>query len=312
MLIDLVNRLSRETGLDSIPTILDLLNRSAQQIWREYELPGTLRTCTLTLGTDRLLAFPTYLGEIRGVRETMWRKRMTMHTQHPRFQDAPFAEDWFKCTVQGYRPIQVTLTEGVVLRFETANIDDNAIVEVVGSTAESNNTAEQTTVSALVTSGTKVWTDIKQISSPTARQYDINIKDQDGNLLAFLANDQRNCMYQILEFSLFPSTPGTAFDILYKPALGKMLSDGDAFPVPQIEDAVYFHAYALWLTQQTGQEQRAQMFGQQSRDIISAYCAQLNLDKPAFLSNNPMLGIVQDYANVLTNRFRRWNEPPVR
>ena len=250
----ILRRVANELGLDSTNDrtyLLDIINQGAREIYRDRDLPGSLDEVVVKMTPNAQISLPYYIGELRAVREYTSQEKWGINTMRSRYQSPPWNKLWSRWRLKSVSPIQVDLENIGALTFEV-QAAEGAIITVNGSTTNSNTSTESTTLSALSTTGTKNWSKIKSISSTSNRVENVTVKDNQGNTLAVLYNDQPETRYHIIDVSQYPQggdvTSGTQrlMEVLYKKPFTPFYNDSDVFACEGVDDAIVNKALQLW------------------------------------------------------------------
>jgi len=251
MLIDVLTRLSKETGIH--PTqkrsvLISLLQDSAREMHKLLECTKIYREVTLVVQPNKVVTLPAFIGELRGMR---------MHTNElpfdvnsiaqPRYISTTLAHKFKNWRDKGESAV-FQLPNGYgrlkLQSFSTEPVPVN--ITISGQTANSNRVEE-----------TIVWDDnlkqttnlfggqIYNISCVAQRQFDITISDYLGNQIAVLYNDQKLTRYKIVDVSqifwtLDTDDGGSLIDVLYKLPATDLFRDTDSFYAGEDYDEAWF------------------------------------------------------------------------
>lgn len=227
--------------------LLDKVNEAAKELYESRDLVHCEREQLLSLdNAQQLIALPTYIGKLRGIRNASTRRGIPLHDMRPRFKSDGWTESLLAIRVREVRPIKRDLTNTAPVTLSIPAAEAAAFSVVVGGpTPHSDRTIN--TITFAIGETSKVvpasHTDIQIFSNVSPHQYDVTMTDSDGNELAVLPNWADRSEYQIVQaldyLVLSPGTPYLA-EVLYKMAWRPMREDYDEFLCPGYDDAIYW------------------------------------------------------------------------
>jgi hypothetical protein len=231
---NIVSEFSRKTGITDRNVVLSFLNVAAQELYEEADLEGSLMEQSFYVDEFRTLAFPTYVGQIRAMRENVSQIRWELINHGPKYSALNWGENaWRKWIVLGISPIMRTRLNQGPLRIEA---DKDSFTTIVGSTDTSSRVTE-----IIAGSGeTKTsFNDIFSISKDRVTKADTLIYDTDDNLISRIPNYNLVASFKLVDVSKFPSlSVPFVMDVLFKKALPYLSSDTDEFPAPNHDDVI--------------------------------------------------------------------------
>lgn len=276
MLIDVANRFCADSGYN-FPSqreiVLDILQRSADEIYKILECNNIYREVTLVVPPDKIVSLPAFVGEIRGCRA---------HTPDMQFDVYPLASPRYVNQTWQYRiknwremaesPILRQLDGVAPLTIVSEVIEaEPAVLTIVGQTDKAARTSESVTLdSSPEVTTNNFGLEIMSISCRSLRTGNITILDSDGDEVAVLLNTQNSTRYRLVDVSQVfwsqdTSEGSTLVDFLYKVSLGKFQNDADVFYAgDNYDDAWYYYAMYLYYNTKPNSTNEAVKFYQQA------------------------------------------------
>lgn len=251
MLLNVLTDLSADTGLDIVQkrtTLLRLLGRAAKEMHKELECNKIYRECTLTVPPDKVVALPSFIGELRGMR---------MHTNELPFDLAAIASPRYtNNTLQhkfkNWRDLGEAATYQLPqqgrLRLTCPIVEDTPVqILIHGETDKANSVEETVTMDATDKQTINLFGPrIDSIFCASERIADISIADYTGTEVAILYNNYRNTVYKIVDVSqvfwtLDTSDGQSLIDVLYKLPAFSLLKDSDTFYAGEDYDEAWYN-----------------------------------------------------------------------
>jgi hypothetical protein len=255
MLIDVLNRVAGDSGLDAVQQrtkLLKLLNNAQREIRNELDSNALLREVSVVVMPNNIVALPPMIGDIKGIRQHNTELLVPLQSQVPRYSENTLAYKWRNWRDLGESPYHTTPANIDVITFETSVLED-AIVVVNGKTNVAANAVESVTLDASPKSTTGLFDPaIVSISSVSARTVDITVKDGTDTEIAVLYNNESKTRYKLIDVSELPwpidTDAGEALiDVLYTLPYKELINDTDVFPAGDIYDeAWYCRAMSLY------------------------------------------------------------------
>ena len=283
MLLDVLTRFCADSGLHITQKrvmAIQILNQSAKEMHRELECSKLLREVTLAVQPDQVVALPSFIGELRGLR---------MHTNELPFDvnsigSPRFTSNTLAFKFKNWRDLGEGATASLPANVGHLTLTTNqvettpVVVKICGQTDKSIQTEESVTISAVsnITAslfGPQIYT----ISCSTLpRTSDITILDDAGNVLAVLYNNALKTRYKIVDVSQVFWTLDTAageslIDVLYKVPATNLVNDSDSFYAgDDYDDAWYNMAMFMFLKPLQNRLQDATTHRQVCMDFIQS------------------------------------------
>ena len=284
-LVDILRRVQAETGINSPdlnssqrPYLIDKINEAAAQIWEAKDLPVVLKECCVKARSNRQLALPAFVGELRAIRGTssenyLREANWSFKDIRSKYVENEWKRLWKNWRVIGESPIQVEMTNAAPGSIITEEADAELVVTITGATSSSNRTSEAITMTSATMSWTKNFTDIFNIRKNKVSEYDVVIEDADENELSIIYSDQLEARFLIVDISeypeaLYPCSDGSFItEVLYKPRLPRLENDEDVFPLTGYDDIIVLKTKQLIAEDAPGEEQRA-FLSHQKADLL--------------------------------------------
>lgn len=252
MLLDVLTRVAADSGYDATQdrtALVRILNAGAKELHGRLECNKIYREVTLAVPQNKLVSLPSFIGELRGMRENTTDSPFNLTPlMSPRYVSG--AWDW---RIRNWRDISEsavhTLPENVgVLTLTAPGLETtNAVVLINGGTSNSQRVEEEVTMSATTMVTTNLFTtDIVTIASFSDRVYNITVSDSDGNVIAVLYNNESKTRYKIVDVAeVFWSADTTALDSLvdvaYKVKPDLLTKDTDSFYAGDDYDEAWYN-----------------------------------------------------------------------
>lgn len=265
MLSDILIPFCLKTGYDIIQQrtlALEWINRGADEIYKNLEPDDALSEVCLAVPANMQLTLPSYVGELRAVREYKYSTTIPIQSiGSPMYSSDTWQFLWRNWRLKGTSPLHTSMSNVGVLSLNIPVID-NSVVTVNMQTATGARVIEQITMNALVVVTTNSPTKIFSISSATlGRLYDITINDINGIEIATLHNNEKHTRYRVIDVSefqwgsYFSATPNTNIaQLLYKPTLYPYYYDTDEFIALDFDAAIQYKALELYYQGQENKE----------------------------------------------------------
>ena len=277
MLLDVLTRVAADTGYEpeqQRPALLNLLNTSAVELYNMLECNKIYRETTLAVPPDSVVALPSFIGELRGMR---------MHTNElpfdlaslakPRYVDTTLSFKFKNWRDKGESPVH-TIPENIgQLTITAPGLETvSPIIMIQGQTNKAARLQEDVTLvtESIEYPGTAVDTtenmfgpNIFKIACPTKRTCDITIYDSDGNEIAILYNTDAKTRYKLVDVSqifwtLDTSDGSSLIDVLYKVPTYRLTDDSDSFYAgDDFDNAWYSLAMHFFLRPLQGRQDEA-------------------------------------------------------
>lgn len=249
MLGTVLLRVARDTGMDAVQQrdkLLDVLNRSAAEMYQEINCNRIRREISVLVTKDLRIALPSMVGDLLGVRVHTADRPFDVEPMSPRYVSDTHGYRYHNWRDLGISPFHTTPTDVNVLTLETPILED-AVVTITGRTNVAAREVEEITVDESPKDTTKLWyPNIQSIVSLSNRNCDITIKDSEGIEVAVLYNNENQTRYKLVDVSQYFSGPDsvdgqTLVDVLYKEPLYYLTLDSDQFPAGDIYDNCWYY-----------------------------------------------------------------------
>lgn len=264
MLLDVLTRVAADSGYHATQdrtALVRLLNAAAKELHSKLECNKIYREVTLAVPQNKLVSLPSFIGELRGMRENTTDSPFSLTPlMSPRYVSG--AWDW---RVRNWRDISEspvhTLPALTGLLTLSSQVAENAVVIINGSTSNSQRIEESVTLDVTSVNTTNLFTsDIITIASFSTRAYNITITDANGNEIAILYNNETKTRYKIVDVAeVFWATDTAALeslvDVAYKIKPTFLDKDTDSFYAGDDYDEAWYNlSMALYVKPLQGRE----------------------------------------------------------
>lgn len=252
MLLDVLTRVAADSGYDAVQdrtVLVRLLNSGAKELHSKLECTKIYREVTLATPQNKLVSLPSFIGELRGMRENTTDSPFNLYPlMSPRYVSTSW--DW---RVRNWRDVSEspvhTLPASVgVLTLAAAGLEStNAVVLINGGTSNSQVVEEEVTMDATTKVTTNSFnTDIVTIASFSNRVYNITVSDSAGNELAVLYNNESKTRYKIVDvaevfWASDTTTQDSLIDVAYKVKPAYLSKDTDSFYAGDDYDEAWYN-----------------------------------------------------------------------
>ncbi len=291
--------------------LLDIINQAAVEVYENKDLPISLKELYLRANSNKELALPPIVGELRAIRSTLRNDVWELHDIRPRYQAQDWQNEWKNWIIKGYSCFQTELTNVAPGTITYPVVDEDLEITFVGVTSNSNRAVDTIVMDAVSKNWTKSFIDLIAIRKNKITDYNVTITDADGNEMATLFADQLESRYVIVDVSKYPSLrccPDGTFimEVLYKPRLARMEHDEDTFPVDGFDDVIVLKANQLILEKLEGKEQRAILAYNKVNEQIKKKTEDKTgtIQKRINFKPNKLLGLFSGYYSHYRGRRR--------
>ena len=238
-------------------TLLRFLNEAAPELYSQADLVGTLMEQTFKVNGDQTLTLPSYVGELRAIREQASMQVWHLNQMRPRYNQFNWTDMWRNFRLLGKRALMATVTnisKGVitVVSVETPPI----VVTVSGPIQGATLVSETITMDSLQKHTFNSFTDYAAVKKNVVNGYDVTLSDVDGKILTVIPNNELEAKYQTVDISACPWLPQSTsvtdnyVEILYKKALPILTYDTDEFPAFGFDNVLVNKILQLWFEEQ--------------------------------------------------------------
>lgn len=279
----ILRRVRSETGMteeNQRAYLVDKINEAADELWESKDLPVVLKECCVRANSDRQLALPAFVGELRAIRgacsdDIDYHARFSLKDIRPKYVETEWKRLWNNWRIIGEAPTCIEITETAPGEVIVEEADDELEITITGSTASSNRVSEVITM----TSGTMEWTksfmDIVSIRKNKTSETDVLINDAAGNELSIIYSDQLEAKFLIVDISRYPYSghcqcPDGSYvtEVLYKPRRPHFQEDTDVFPLVGYDDVIVLKTKQLLAEEEEGKETRALLMHEKAKMLI--------------------------------------------
>ncbi len=308
----ILRRVASDTGItnpdentEQKALLLDLINEAAEEVYESKDLPISLKELYLRANSNKEIALPPFVGELRGIRQSDdYRLDWKLHDIRPRYQNEAWNNLWYNWRIKGYSPYQTEIENAAPGLIIVPIADSTIKVTLTGETSNSNRAVETVILSSVSIPWTKSFLDFNSIKKNKVTDYNITLLDGDGNELAVIYADQKESRYIIVDISLYPNLSSCSdgsyiMEVLYKPRLPRLERDDDEFPVDGFDSIIILKAKQLIAEDRPGSEQRALMAYTKVQEKIKKKTEDKTgtLQKKVKFSRNGLLNTVCRHSN---------------
>jgi len=270
MLYPVIQRVASDTGIDLVQqrsVLVDLFNAACRIMHYELECNKMFREVTLVVPPDKIVALPSFIGEVKGIRVHTTEMLVPLQSMNvPRYTNSTLLYKIKNWRDLGDSAVQCNLTTiGALTITVPATETVPAVLKICGQTNNASKLEESITISGTtVTTTNQFGPQIFSVVSFSSRNNDITIKDNQGVTLAVLGNKEQKTRYKIIDVSqifwpMSDTINGSSFiDVLYKVPFLLAKNDTDSFSGgDDYDEAVYHMMLHLNFMSQGGKEQQA-------------------------------------------------------
>lgn len=223
--------------------LLKYANEGARELYQQADPPGSLWEWVMKVNGDQTISMPSFLGELRGVREVYSLEPWHTNQMKPRYMQFNWKDLWRNWRIKSTQALQATVTNQSVGVITVAFVENPpVVVTVTGPTAYANNAVEVITMNNITKYTTNQFLDYKSFTKDRVNSVDVVLSDVDGKHLSTIPNDQLYAQYEIIDVSALPwlpqstSTISNWVEVLYKKKLPWFFYDSDEYPVFGCDD----------------------------------------------------------------------------
>jgi hypothetical protein len=293
----ILNKVAAECGfnIDNVKErtyLTNKINEAARAVYRKQDIPFQLKECFVRVTANYEMSLPPFVGELRAIRsgcQDWCTEKWQLHTMFPKYNRQEWEHMWKGWRVKGTSPVAADFDNIAPVEIEvTTDIlgfsDPDLVITIVGENSQSNNINESVTMTSRVMSATKSIQNFRRIYKNKKTDYNIIIKDSDGNEISMIYADQLDARFMIVDISKYPknlvgccSCPDGSFimEVLFKPILPDMTLDSDSFPVDGYDEIIVLQTKQLLTDLEEGKEQRSILMRQDIKEKLN----DINQDK---------------------------------
>lgn len=275
--------------------LLRFLNEAANELYMQSDMSGSLMEQVFKVNGDQTIAMPSYVGELRAIREYSSMIPWSINQMRPRYNQSNWPDFWRNWRLKGRMPLMASITNEAQIVVTVPSVELVPVtVTIVGRTETGTQVTEVVTMSALSVSTVKSFMEpVLSVSKSQVTDYDVTLSDVDGKVLTIIPNNELQAWYQIIDISTMPwlTTSQTSLDhnveVLYKKALPYLSADSDEFPAQSYDYIVVNKLLQLW-AQEQGNAEMAIAYDQLTTRSLARKQEEANRatqDKIAFVIN---------------------------
>jgi len=261
--------------------MLKYVNPAAKELYHISDMAGCLDEKLFKVNANQTIAFPSYMGQIRAIRDGYNRTQVTLSQQRPMYNQFSWEQAWRNFRIKGLQTLSTSLQNQSQLLITVQTVENPPIVvNVSGPTTTASNATESITMTSNTMNTQNAYLDVASFTKDSINTCDVVLADINGNEISRIPNNQYKAQYQIIDVSLMPYYPWNNnpllnwMEILYKKALTILQNDTDEFPAIGYDDVIWNKALQLYYEEQnniqaaTGFYQKAnQMLAQIHEDV---------------------------------------------
>lgn len=259
---------------------LDLVNRSAQDLYRSFDLPGCLREQIFEMGaTDQQVALPYYVDEIRAVRDYEAKLPLTLRDLAPRYQSDGWKTLWdWRIKHQNYPFKSSWLSDGKLKFTLKSPAARSFTIAVVGATYTASKVEELVTVQIgaeeVETANVYNACEVESIRKSVVTAEDILVYAMDDTIISEIPNSELQPSYTIIQIldGDCQRSQSWLVEILYKTRFTPFSNDNDEFLRGDIfDEAIYWNTLAFTWAKNGGDQWTNKVIAAsaKARDIIN-------------------------------------------
>jgi len=286
-----------------------IINQAAKEVWESVDLPGSLREMYVSVVSDTIVPLPPFVSSLRAIRNPQTEEPWKLKDMRPRYHYTAWENKWNTWRFIGTSPIKQEIINMAPFTYEIPVADSALIVTAVGSTVNAARESDSMTMSSVSATGTKSFMEYLAIRTNKVADYNITVKDADGNEMAVLYSNMQESRYSLYDISMYPSIGSCAdgtqlMEVLYKMQLPVLSDDHDTFPVDGFDDVIVMKSLQLLVEKQDGKEERAILLDGKIRRITGEKIEHLegSQEKDVFITPNKLYGLFSTYDRTSPGR----------
>jgi len=228
-------------------TLLRILNEAAPELYAENDAVGVYGECIFQINGDQTIAFPEWLGYLRAAREWDTQTPWHVNQMRPRYNVANWRDGWRNFRIKNRHALCKTLTNSAPLTVTVPAVENPPIeVTIAGPTATATSSRETLVMDATSKTTSLNFLDVDLILKDRVNDYNLDVGDADGTLLATVPNNQLESLYLHVDVSTFPfsnipqpaDTQINFMEVLFKKPLPFLSNDADEFPAKGFDNVL--------------------------------------------------------------------------
>jgi hypothetical protein len=297
--------------------IIARINEAARELWESTDFAEALEEEVFDLNvSSQVVALPWYVEYLRGWR--YFENRITGETaaKKNRYQDGYGNEVWtFRWRHVKFHPLQRSIENESVLKLSIPQVETVAFtVNIIGATPNASRVQETLTFNVGDTEKTSAGNFKEQfvaIVKDKAIQYDLTVKDVNGNILAVVPNHRTESKYhlvQVLDYDNYTfGVTNSSVEVLFKRKYSDMVNDYDEFLYGDKYDKAIFWKY---LEHKCADAEAARAYQTKCQEVLAEIAANEMAETKhniAFTAN-PYFNMpyVQKHSRVWNLRYPVW------
>lgn len=300
---------------DQRKVLLRFLNEAARELYDQSDMAGSLWEQCFKVNGDQTLALPSYIGDVRAVREFNSMIPWNINQMRPRYNVSNWPDMWRNFRLKNKQALTRAITNAGPVTI-TCNAVETVPVTIVvaGSTLHAQRIVEEVVMDVVSKTTTNNFTDIVTLLKSDVTTSNYQILDMDGNEISMIPNDAIEATYQVIDVSQLPwlnenVSPQDHFvEILYKLYLPQLIHDGDEFPAQGYDNVIVNKGLQLWC-EEKGDSEGALMYDTKATRTLARIHENQNRatqDRVA-LTPNPHDSLLQKVRTEDRWRLRGWS-----
>jgi hypothetical protein len=284
--------------------LLRFANEAAIELYAISDMAGCLMEQVFKVNGDQTIALPSYVGQIRAIREYDTFIPWHINQMRPRYNQSNWPDMWRNFRLKGLQPLITTIRNESVLTAIVPNVEDPPItVSISGATNTATNISEDLVMSSTRVATVNNFISVNSIKKNDVNTVDVQILDVDGNVLSVIPNDMKQAQYQIIDVSMGPwlnQTEGKLdhyLEILYKKSLPWFKNDDDEFPALGYDNVWVNKILQLWAEEQ-GKTDMAVAYGTKAQMLLA------NIHEDANRATEDVISLCENPHDMLNPRER--------
>jgi hypothetical protein len=237
--------------------MLRFVNEACDELYAQSDMVGCLVEQCFKINGDQTVSLPSYIGQVRAVREFNSHIPWNLHQMRPRYNVSNWDDMWRNYRIKSKQALMRTISNEAPVTVVCDKVESPAVtVRISGATSTAQRIVEELVMDSTNKTTASAFIDIDSIVKTAVTQCDYIINDIDGLQLSAIANNELEARYVIIDVSQLPwlnqnqSQQDHYVEILYKKVLPWMQEDGDEFPAKGYDNIIVNKSMQLWCEEQ--------------------------------------------------------------
>lgn len=245
------------------------LNEAAYEIWNQFDPAGSLMELSMKVNGDQTISLPSYVGELRAVREFSSQIPWSINQMRPRYNQSNWNDFWRNFRLRNKQALAKTITNTAAPIVYVSQVDNPPlVVSISGRTSTAQSISEQIPLTSTGgVSAVNNYIDIVGFTKTLPTTYDVTLNDVDGNLISSIQSNELEASFQIVDVSTCPWLQNSGserdhyLEILFKKRLPYLSYDADEFPAQGFDIILANKMCQIW-AQEQGNSEKALAYDQ--------------------------------------------------